>query len=81
MKLTNINNCHVLNGKTIVAISYLGEEGYTMKTLQGMDRDAITARIITECPEFAEANNVKQNIRYGVFSSDYGKKYLKRSNF
>lgn len=81
MKLKNVNNCHVLSGKTVVAISYLGEDGYTIKTLQGMDRDAIVNRIILECPEFAEANNVNTNKRYGVFSDKTGKYYLKQSNF
>jgi len=72
-----VGNTHIMSGKDVIAISFLGHNGYYVRILQGMDRTATTERLVNECPEFCRANNLTANIRPDLFSKEYGNKFLK----
>lgn len=58
-KLTTDGKYSVFIGKREVARSYVGNNGYEIRVLQGMDRMEVVDRIFNEVPEFAQANNIK----------------------
>ncbi len=68
MKYTHTNNCEVFAGKKVIARSYLGEDGYEVRILQGMPREETAAKIIEDCPDFAKANNLTKDYRPKLFS-------------
>lgn len=55
-------------GKTVIAKSYLGIDGYEVRILQGMNRKNTVEKIFTDCPEFAAANNMSRNVVPRLFS-------------
>ena len=54
-------HCEVYSGKTVIARAYIGFDGYSVRVLQGMDREAIMKKIREDCPEFLIANNIPEN--------------------
>lgn len=52
---------YVLSGETIVAKSYVGYDGYEVRTLQGMPRMEVWEKIFNDCPDFAKANGMEAN--------------------
>jgi hypothetical protein len=42
-----------------IARSVVGDDGYEVRILQGMDRASTVAKILRDCPEWAEVNNLK----------------------
>jgi hypothetical protein len=62
-------HCEVYAGKTLIARAYVGEDGYEVRILQGMDRKETMKKIKEDCPEFLEANNVPDNYRPHLFSA------------
>lgn len=61
-------HCEVLAGKRVIARAYLGDKGYSVRILQGMDREATMKKIAEDCPEFLKANNIPDNYRPLLFS-------------
>lgn len=63
-------HCEVFAGKRVIARSYVGDEsGYSVRILQGMDREATMNKIREDCPEFLTANNIPENYHPMLFSS------------
>jgi lipopolysaccharide biosynthesis regulator YciM len=70
--------CEVLCGKRIIAKAYvgfnnrtalnLGEKGYSIKILQGMNREETMKKIREDCPEFLIANDIPENYHPFLFS-------------
>ena len=54
-------HCEVYSGKTVIARAYVGQYGYSVRVLQGMDRIATMQKIREDCPEFLTANNIPDN--------------------
>lgn len=50
--------CKVFYGKTVIAKAYVGDSGYSVKILQGMNRESTMKKIAEDCPEFLKANNI-----------------------
>jgi len=67
-KYEALGNYAVLCEGRIIAKSVLGDDGYEVRILQGMDRDETTDKILKECPEFARENNLSQNKHVYLFS-------------
>jgi len=67
IKYTSDGKYTVKSGKTIIAKSYLGQNGYEVRILQGMDRNKTQAKIFADCPEFSRNNNMNPNIRLNLF--------------
>lgn len=57
---TTDGKCFVYAGKTVIAKSYVGNDGYEVRILQGMDRLETMAKIRRDCPEFIKANNIPE---------------------
>ena len=55
-------------GKTIIAKSFIGNDGYEVRILQGMPRNETWDKIFTDCPEFAQNNNMNRDIVPKLFS-------------
>jgi hypothetical protein len=72
--------CAVYAGKQLIAISVLGQNGYEVKILQGMDRDETIKKICEDCPEFAEANDIDENYLPKLMSSKFAEKYMIKYN-
>ena len=54
--------CTVLCGKRVIARAYIGiGTGYSVRVLQGMDREATMKKIREDCPEFLTANKIPDN--------------------
>ncbi len=69
MNYTSTDNCEVLCGKKVIAHAYLTTSfGYEVRILQGMPRQETVDKIITDCPDFATANNLTSNFRPKLFS-------------
>jgi hypothetical protein len=62
-------HCEVLCRKTVVARAYIGQEGYSVRILQGMDRIKTIEKIREDCPEFFIANNTPENYSPHLFST------------
>lgn len=67
MKYT-IKNSSVYAGKTEVGRLYVDSPFDELRILQGMDREATVLKIINDCPEFANANNIHINTYPRLFS-------------
>ena len=65
---TSDGKCSVYAGKKEIAKSYLGEDGYEVRILQGMDRKETINKILRNCPEFCEANGVSEGYYPKLFS-------------
>lgn len=55
-------------GKIVIARSYLGQNGYEVRVLQGMDRYKTLEKIQSDCPEFLTNNNWNTNKHPLLFS-------------
>jgi hypothetical protein len=51
-------HCEVFYKKTVIARAYIGFDGYSVRVLQGMDREATMQKIREDCPEFLTENNI-----------------------
>jgi beta-lactam-binding protein with PASTA domain len=60
--------CTVYSGKKVIARSYLGDNGYSVRILQGMNRDETMKKIAIDCPEFLKANKIPENYYPLLFS-------------
>jgi len=79
MKYVSDGRCIVFSDNIAIAQSYLGTNGHEVRILQGCDRDRVTNKIIEDCPEFAEENNLTKNLYVKLFSTEVTKKaYLKK---
>ena len=58
---TSDGKCSVFCGKTEIARSYVSEDGYEVRILQGMDRMKTWDKIFEDCPEFAKNNDMDIN--------------------
>lgn len=67
-------HCEVLYKKTVIARAYIGQDGYTVRVLQGLPREATMQKIREDCPEFLKANQIPDNYHPLLF----GGKKLKR---
>jgi hypothetical protein len=67
-------HCEVLCKNTVIARAYCGQNGYSVRILQGMDRIATMQKIREECPEFLIANNVPDNYYPLLFGADKKKR-------
>jgi hypothetical protein len=63
-------HCEVLSGKKVIARAYCGQDGYEVKVLQGMDREATMQKIREDCPEFLEANKIPDSYYPLLFGAD-----------
>ena len=61
-------HCEVLSGKRVIARAYVGQEGYSVRVLQGMPREATMKKIKEDCPEFLKTNNIPDNYYPKLFS-------------
>jgi len=72
LKYTTDGKYSVFAGKTEIARSVLAappsERHYDVRILQGMGRAETIAKICTDCPEFAEANNITPDYYPYLFS-------------
>jgi len=70
--------CAVFANGKVIAMSFLGNNnGYCVKILQGMNRDETVEKIIKDCPKFAEANNLTNNVHVTLFSERTSKVWTK----
>ena len=60
--------CEVLCGKKVIARAYCGEDGNSVRILQGMNRDETMKKIREDCPEFLELNKIPENYHPLLFS-------------
>ncbi len=67
-KYTSDGRCCVYSGKTVVAKSYVGDDGYEVRVLQGMPRMETWKKIFEDCPDFAKANDMDINKVPKLFS-------------
>lgn len=67
-KYTTDGKYEIKCGKLVVAKSYVGENGYEVRILQGLPRMETVERIFNEVPEFAAANNMDINKVPRLFS-------------
>lgn len=68
IKYTSDGKCSVFCGKTEIARSYIGTNGYEVKVLQGMNRAEIIKKILQDCPDFAASNGIDENYYPYLFS-------------
>lgn len=68
MKYTSDGKHEVKAGKNVIAKSYVGNDGYEVKILQGMPREETIKKICTDCPDFATANGITENYYPKLFS-------------
>lgn len=68
IKFTTDGKYQVFSGKTVIAKSYVGNDGYEVRILQGMPRMETVEKIFADCPEFAKANDMSINIVPKLFS-------------
>lgn len=61
--------CEVVCDGICVARSYVGQDGYEVRVLQGMDRMKTIEKINQDCPEFLQANNWSVNKYPRLFSN------------
>lgn len=67
-KYTTDGKYSVFAGKTEIARSYVGEDGYAVKILQGMNRTDTIKKICEDCPDFAKANDITTAYHPYLFS-------------
>ncbi len=58
MKYTSDGKYEVKAGKKAIARAYMGNDGYEVRILQGMNREETIKKICIDCPDFATANNI-----------------------
>ena len=58
----------VYSGKKEIARSYIGNNGYEVRILQGMNRTETIKKICEDCPAFAAANEITPNYYPYLFS-------------
>ena len=68
MKYTTDGKFEVKAGKNVIAKSYVGDNGYFVRVLQGMDRIGTIKKICKDCPEFAKANGIDENYYPRLFA-------------
>ncbi len=68
LKYTSDGKYYVFAGKTLIAQSYVGNDGYEVRILQGMNRSQTIAKIVDDCPEFAKDNGIDKNYYAKLFS-------------
>jgi hypothetical protein len=68
IKYTSDGKFAVYSGKNIIAKSYVGQDGYEVRVKQGMSRCETWDKIISDCPDFAAANEMNPNIVPRLFS-------------
>jgi hypothetical protein len=61
--------CEVLCGKKVIVRAYIGYDGYSVRVLQGLPREATMQKIREDCPEFLTANNIPDNYHPQLFSA------------
>jgi hypothetical protein len=61
-------HCEVLAGRIVIAKAYVGQNGYSIRILQGMDREATMKKIREDCPEFLTTNDIPENYYPKLFS-------------
>lgn len=66
---TSDGKCEVKCKNTVIAKSYIGDDGYSVRILQGMDRSATIKAICEDCPEFAKANGITEKYYPYLFSA------------
>ena len=67
IKYTN-NKYSVFCGKREIARAYTGENGFSVRILQGMPRKETANKIIRDCPDFAKENNLTENSHCYLFA-------------
>jgi hypothetical protein len=68
-------HCEVFCKKIVIARAYVGGyNGYEVRVLQGMDRQATMKKIREDCPEFLKANNIPDNYHPLLFPESKKKK-------
>jgi len=73
----DLKNHVVLCGRQVIAMSYVGEDKYEVRILQGMPRKETWEKIFKDCPEFAELNDMNINIVPALFSKNQIPSFLK----
>jgi len=58
MKYTTDGKYSVYAGKTEIARSYVGNDGYEVRIKQGMPRMETWDKIFADCPQFAATNEM-----------------------
>ena len=53
-------HCEVLCGKIVISRAYIGNDGYEVRILQGMDRMETLKKIREDCPEFLTINKIPE---------------------
>lgn len=69
IKYTTDGEYKVMCGKTIIAQSYVGYDGRSIRVLQGMDRMKTLEKINKDCPEFLKNNQWDINRVPKLFSA------------
>lgn len=67
-KYTTDGKYHVMSGKTIIARSYIGHDGYEVRILQGLPRMETIEKINKDCPQFLINNSWSTNRVPKLFS-------------
>jgi hypothetical protein len=60
-----------------IARSYVGDDGYEVRVLQGVDREKVWEKIFVDCPEFASNNDMRRNYWPKLFPAPSGKRRKK----
>jgi hypothetical protein len=68
MKYTTDGKYQVKAGKTVIAKSFVGNIGYEVRILQGMNRGETIKKICADCPDFATNNNITESYYPKLFS-------------
>jgi len=68
MKYTSDGKCEVKAGEKVIAKSYIGNNGYEVRILQGMNREATINKICIDCPDFATSNGITEAYYPKLFS-------------
>jgi len=68
IKYTSDGKYTVMCGKIVIARSYVGDDGYEVRILQGMPRMETIEKIFKDCPDFAASNDMDINKIPKLFS-------------
>ena len=60
--------CEVYCNKKVIARAYIGDNGYSVRILQGMPRNETMQKLRLDVPEFLAANNIPDNYYPLLFS-------------
>ena len=74
---TDEKKCVVLCKGKVIAMSYVGEDKYEVRILQGMPVMEVWEKIFKDCPEFAEWNDMEINKVPRQFSKNQIPKFLR----